>query len=253
MADKIPDAASSPIGTSPDGDSPPTPGPATGQQHTAYPPGTTVYDPTSAPSADLNPRSCVVCRRRKVRCDKRMPCANCRRAQIACIFPAPERAPRRPRRKDPNALKQQSSERELELVKRLRKLEGIVEELSGQIELETTRHQPGSGDSPEATAAHGIDILMAGGGITTAERPESLSGRSTVSSNSPVPPNARIGAGAGRPVSSLNSSLVPLAQDPKDPKGDKDMHARFGRLVLNDKGRSRYVSSAFWSKINDEV
>lgn len=31
------------------------------------PPGASVYSPTAAPSAALNPRSCVTCRRRKVR------------------------------------------------------------------------------------------------------------------------------------------------------------------------------------------
>ena len=28
---------------------------------------------------------------------------------------------------------------------------------------------------------------------------------------------------------------------------------RFGRLVLQDANRSRYVSSGFWSRVNDEV
>ena len=31
------------------------------------PPGASVYSPTAAPSPALNPRSCVTCRRRKVR------------------------------------------------------------------------------------------------------------------------------------------------------------------------------------------
>ncbi|KAJ4146448.1 hypothetical protein NW754_001914 [Fusarium falciforme] len=96
--------------------------------------------PIQAPGSStpaLNPRSCVTCRRRKVRCDKQMPCSNCRRAQIPCVFPAPGRAPRQPRPRDPNAPPKNSSQREIELMKRLRKLEGIVEELSGQIEVES--------------------------------------------------------------------------------------------------------------------
>ncbi len=201
--------------------------------------GAMVYDPTSAPSGDLNPRSCVTCRRRKVRCDKHMPCSNCRRAQIPCAFPGPERAPRRPRRKDPNTVKQQSSERELELVKRLRKLEGIVEELSGQIELETGRHQSASGDSPEAVAG--------GSGGPGTDRAESLSGASNIS-NSPLPPKVtRPGSGGA----GLDTAVGPLARDPS--RTPKDVQSRFGRLVLNDQGRSRYISNTFWSKINDEV
>ncbi|KIX04547.1 uncharacterized protein Z518_05417 [Rhinocladiella mackenziei CBS 650.93] len=76
---------------------------------------------TSAPR--LNPRSCVTCRRRKVRCNKENPCANCVRAGIECIFPAPGRAPRKSR-KPPDA----------ELLTRLRRLEGVVHSLGAQVD-----------------------------------------------------------------------------------------------------------------------
>lgn len=67
----------------------------------------------------LNPRSCVTCRKRKVRCNKVEPaCENCSKAGIDCIYPAPGRAPRKPR-KPPDA----------ELLKRLRRLEGVVQGL----------------------------------------------------------------------------------------------------------------------------
>ncbi len=33
-------------------------------------------------------RSCIVCHRRKVRCDKRSPCANCTRTGILCVYPS---------------------------------------------------------------------------------------------------------------------------------------------------------------------
>ncbi|KAI8686620.1 Zn(2)-C6 fungal-type domain-containing protein [Fusarium sp. Ph1] len=77
----------------------------------------------------LNPRSCVTCRRRRVRCDKMMPCSNCRRAQSDCMYPAPGRAPRQTRPNVPS--KAVPTEREADLIKRLRKLEGLVQELSG--------------------------------------------------------------------------------------------------------------------------
>lgn len=66
----------------------------------------------------LNPRSCVTCRRRKVKCDKKHPCTNCTKARIDCIFPAPGRAPRKPRKPQDG-----------ELMERLRKLEGVVQSL----------------------------------------------------------------------------------------------------------------------------
>jgi hypothetical protein len=33
----------------------------------------------------------------------------------------------------------------------------------------------------------------------------------------------------------------------------RDMRKHFGRLVLQDTSQSRYVSSGFWSRVNDEV
>ncbi|KAH0550922.1 hypothetical protein GP486_007712 [Trichoglossum hirsutum] len=83
-------------------------------------------DPSKlSPSAHLNPRSCVTCRRRKVKCDKQSPCSNCTKAHIPCIFPERGRAVRRSRKAPDN-----------ELLKRLAKLEGVVEELSGHVAAE---------------------------------------------------------------------------------------------------------------------
>lgn len=87
------------------------------------------HHPTSNPAAPvvdaqgriLNPRSCVTCRRRKVKCDKLHPCSNCSRAQIECIFPNPGRAPRKPRK--------HVESRDTELLARLRRLEGVVKGL----------------------------------------------------------------------------------------------------------------------------
>ncbi|OCT49494.1 putative C6 transcription factor [Cladophialophora carrionii] len=78
---------------------------------------------TNPPAPRLNPRSCVTCRRRKVRCNKENPCANCVRAGIECVFPGPGRAPRKSR-KPPDA----------ELLARLRRLEGVVHSLGAQVD-----------------------------------------------------------------------------------------------------------------------
>ncbi|CAK7210185.1 hypothetical protein SCUCBS95973_000693 [Sporothrix curviconia] len=216
--------------------------------------GATVYTPTTAPSSELNPRSCVTCRRRKVRCDKLMPCTNCRRAMVPCIFPAPERAPRRPRRKDPVALKpHQSSEREIELLKRLHKLEGIVEELSGQVEMEAGGSGKGHGsssNSPEAGAG-GSEAVGNGNGPAPRSSLDHGTGTTPSASSSwgqysPKPGHATTGNSPGRLVG-RNASYGTLV------KQTKDTQKQLGRLMINDYGRSRYVSSAFWSKINDEL
>ncbi|KAI0410187.1 fungal-specific transcription factor domain-containing protein [Xylaria palmicola] len=199
--------------------------------------GPITLDPFATPSATLNPRSCVTCRRRKVRCDKHMPCGNCRKAQIQCVFPAPGRAPRRPRAKDPNAPPKQTSEREVELMKRLRKLEGIVEDLSGQIEFETYKHS-GNSESPEAApdSLHENDRRK----TTTSPQVENLSSAHGAPSGYSVPRRANTSG------STSSSSLV---------KGHHsgDVNKDFGKLVLSEKGKVRYFSNAFWAKITDEI
>ncbi|OAA81315.1 Transcription factor [Akanthomyces lecanii RCEF 1005] len=170
----------------------------------------------------LNPRSCVTCRRRKVRCDKQMPCSNCRRAQIPCIFPAPGRAPRQQKPKDPNAPPKSSSQREVELIKRLRKLEGIVEELSGQIEVESGSGRQAHSESPR--------VGTTGDGSSASQYSSSLD------------------FFGGRPSSEGGHDTNP------DVLRKRDVGQQFGRMVLGDhKGTARYISSGFWSKMNDEI
>lgn len=77
----------------------------------------------SSGSPTPNPRSCVTCRRRKVKCDKKNPCSNCVRAKIECVFPGPGRAPRKSRKPA-----------DAELLERLRRLEGVVTSLNAQVE-----------------------------------------------------------------------------------------------------------------------
>ena len=85
-----------------------------------HPPGRS----TSMHSAPLSQRSCVTCRRRKVRCDKIHPsCTNCSKAGIECIFPGPGRAKRKTRKPQ-----------EAELLARLKKLEGVIQSLGAQVE-----------------------------------------------------------------------------------------------------------------------
>lgn len=43
-------------------------------------------------------RSCLMCHQRKIRCDKKVPCSHCTRADVLCCYPAPERVGRRPQK-----------------------------------------------------------------------------------------------------------------------------------------------------------
>ncbi|CAG8311630.1 unnamed protein product [Penicillium nalgiovense] len=157
----------------------------------------------------LKPRSCVVCRSRKVRCDKRAPCSNCRRANIACVLPPTDRPPRWARRLDRlnSAVSNLHAPQETDpvaedVMERLQNLESLVQELRAQLEqAKTTANSAAEGSF-----------------------------------------------GVGSPESSAhdrqsNPSCISTA----------DVQSRFGRLVLQDSNRSRYVSSGFWSRVNDEI
>jgi hypothetical protein len=129
-------------------------------------------------------------------------------------------------------------------MKRLRKLEGIVEELSGQIEVESVRHPYSAGNSPEAGGPYPRDDHAIGGRIGPGPATAASVGSAASGNDSPGMPSARQPA---RPVSRSMSETDSLS------KGSPDVHKQFGRLVLNEKGVTRYVSSSLWSSINDEV
>ena len=75
--------------------------------------------------------SCINCRRRKVRCDRRHPCAPCSRNKTECVFPVSGRIPRRSR--DLSHFKK-STQKQTELLGRLRRLEAMVGDLGSQVE-----------------------------------------------------------------------------------------------------------------------
>ena len=84
--------------------------------------------------AGINPRSCTVCRRRKVKCDKKMPCGNCVKAGNDCVFPASRGVPQ-----PSNSSYSQSSGRDAQLLARLNKLEKVVKELRRHPDVEEGR------------------------------------------------------------------------------------------------------------------
>ncbi|KAI0974622.1 hypothetical protein F4678DRAFT_458582 [Xylaria arbuscula] len=59
---------------------------------------TTVNSQSAQSAQPAHLRSCVLCRQRKVKCDRRQPCSNCIRAGSNCVHPpGPGRAAKRPR------------------------------------------------------------------------------------------------------------------------------------------------------------
>ncbi|WXC46538.1 hypothetical protein QX201_006239 [Fusarium graminearum] len=112
-----------------------------------------------APTAKL--RSCVVCRSRKVRCDKLSPCSNCRRANIPCVVPSNDRTPRWARRLDrfsSDGPRQVDNNLEgYQALDRLHTLENLVKELRSQLEAANAASSRGASSEaaspPENTRA----------------------------------------------------------------------------------------------------
>ncbi|KAI1162922.1 hypothetical protein F5B18DRAFT_357304 [Nemania serpens] len=161
-------------------------------------------------------RSCVVCRSRKVRCNKESPCSNCRRAGIPCVIPSADRPPRWARRLERVAQNAAAEERlaqaaqaaqaaqppTAQVMERVRNLESLVKELSSQLEQAHAATNSSAATSPASSAQD-------------------------------------------------RDGDHPRATNPA--AGASNIQSRFGRLVLSDAQRGRYVSSGFWSRVNDEL
>lgn len=60
-------------------------------------------------------------------------------------------------------------------------------------------------------------------------------------------------SGANFPESSSYDRDTDHERDASSDTNAGNVQKQFGRLVLQDANRSRYVSSGFWSRVNDEV
>ena len=172
--------------------------------------------PSSTPALTSKLRSCVVCRKRKVRCDKQSPCSNCSRANVACVLPSTDRPPRWARRLErltndaaaSNTLSPQGTDPGVgRVMDRVRNLEHLVKQLRGQLEQAQAAASSAGGGSSEVSSP----------GSSAQDRDAELQGHISPATN----------------ISSVQK--------------------QFGRLVVQDASRSRYISSGFWSRVNDEV
>lgn len=74
------------------------------------------YSPANSSSAQPKSHACVLCQKRKVRCDRNDPCSGCVKAQVECVFREPP--PPRRRKRKPEAI----------LLARLKRYEEILRE-----------------------------------------------------------------------------------------------------------------------------
>lgn len=188
----------------------------------------------------LNPRSCVTCRKRKVKCDKVHPCSNCNRAHIDCVFPSPGRAPRKARKAGEG--------RDKDLLERLRRLEGVVKGLGVEV---PNGKEDGTVEAQEKNTEAAVSEGLIRGRQESRDEGE----------------EAAMGAALGgrRQASENQSHIVdgkrPLERTPEErmdtiewveAQNQGRFENRFGRLIVNE-GRSRYVNNSFWASLSNEV
>jgi len=120
------------------------------------------------------------------------------------------------------------SEREAELLKRLRRLEGVVEELSGQVELDGIKHSPGSDQSSQNRDGD------------------------TTDSNGKINSVRVVGMdeGTGSKKNWIQRGFYLGHGPPKTSFVTASTEVHQARLVLEE-GKSQYVSNPFWASISD--
>ena len=168
----------------------------------------------------LNPRSCVTCRKRKVKCDKTHPCSNCNRAHIECVFPSPGRAPRKARK--------MGEGRDKELLERLRRLEGVVKGMGVEVPADGKDGSKEGGQAGEqASNGDAMDAEKDTNGANEGEKRKSW---------------------AERFYDVDHQDKTRWVEDQQQGRFEN----RFGRLIVNE-GKSRYINNSFWANLSNEV
>ncbi|KAI8632124.1 hypothetical protein F5Y19DRAFT_423436 [Xylariaceae sp. FL1651] len=111
----------------------------------AAPADKNVTSTRSSPAQPTHLRSCVLCRQRKVKCDRRQPCSNCTRAGTTCVHPpGAGRAAKRPR---------QNQAIDAKILDRLSQLEATIRRLQQETkELEADSHATSKASSHHASS-----------------------------------------------------------------------------------------------------
>ncbi|KAH7354539.1 hypothetical protein B0T11DRAFT_128981 [Plectosphaerella cucumerina] len=154
--------------------------------------------------------SCVSCRNRKIKCDRKSPCGNCTRSKIECVASSSSRMSRKPRRRPEDAL-----------IERLARLEGIIDVLKqqGQVEIDD-----------------GMSVFL--GSPREAQRFYRRLKALGVTGSANDPLRGR-GHGERPPSTTEDSNHLPLEH-------------RLGKLILHQEG-TRYINDSFWANIDQEA
>jgi hypothetical protein len=168
------------------------------------------------PPQQKQPRvlSCVLCQKRKIKCDRTIPCANCIKANVTCTpsKPAPPRHRSRPRK---------------DLQERLSRCEALLKQYSDKPD--TPLPQPGSS--------------MAGAMAGSVTGTPSGTGTGTSSPSMP---------GVGLPKPPWSPSQASQASQSSQAASDTSSPS-VARMTTTDAGLPRFIDTHMFAVISDEV
>lgn len=95
-------------------------------------------------------KSCTLCRRRKIKCDRAIPCGSCQRGGVQCVPSVPSRLPRGRQ----GGRKKRAADGEL--MERIAKLEGLVRSIEGEKEAPA---EPPTEQAPITKGTSGPQII----------------------------------------------------------------------------------------------
>jgi hypothetical protein len=113
--------------------------------------------PTDSPGVQAPPHqiSCILCRQRKVKCDKQQRCSNCVKAGVECVYVTPSR----PRRRVGNGKSPEDVSRE-ELIHRVRRYEALFKKHGLQFEASDTDCAGGGNPTPKSHPDAGAAVVI---------------------------------------------------------------------------------------------
>lgn len=184
---------------------------------------TTNTAPVHTSNAGRKRRSCLMCSKRKVKCDKQKPCICCVKAGIECVFPVTA-----PNRSEIGGTP--------ELVEMLQRLEKAVQTLG-----------PRNSEKSESTLRPGHD--------------PSSDGNPQIDPRQPLGPTATVGETAtetGAQIRDRESAVeVESAIRSQKPDGKapsvSSSHAESPGRIVRDHGRDTYVRRWFWDDESNGV
>lgn len=94
--------------------------------------------------------SCTNCRKRKVKCNKTSPCSACDRSSLTCVFPNRARLPR--------GRTGGSKTTNVELLRRVNKLEELLDKASGEANVDGSKPSVPSSQGGRSNAAQPVDF-----------------------------------------------------------------------------------------------